>query len=132
MNTTPANWSLDIGHASKSQFAKFQKNHPKEFTSLFANLEKIMGLLRAGNKVGGFHVRFFRSEGGEVYRIGQTGVPGALESRLYVYPDTELKIMHVLEIGGKTGQQADIRSARKKVIEIQKQATEAAKQKPSG
>ena len=117
----PANWALDATHASKNQFAKFNKNHPDEYTSLFANLDKIQGLLRAGHKVGGFHVNFFRSEGDGVYRIGQTGVPGALESRLYVYPDNESQILHILEIGEKSGQQADIKSAKKKVQEIQKQ-----------
>ena len=118
---TPANWALDATHASKNQFAKFNKNHPDEYSSLFANLAKIQGLLRGGHKVGGFHVNFFRSEGDGVYRIGQTGVPGALESRLYVYPDTASQILHVLEIGEKSGQQADIKSAKKKVQEIQKQ-----------
>jgi len=116
-----ANWAFDATHASKSQFAKFNKNHPNEYASLFANLAKIQGLLRGGHKIGGFHVNFFRSEGNEVYRIGQTGVPGSLESRLYLYPDSEFQILHILEIGEKTGQQADIKSAKKKVLEIQKQ-----------
>lgn len=88
--STPANRALDATHASKNQFAKFNKNHPDEYSSLFANLAKIQGLLRGGHKVGGFHVNFFRSEGDGVYRIGQTGVPGALESRLYVYPDNHI------------------------------------------
>ncbi len=119
--STHANWAFEATHASKNQFVKFNKNHPDEYASLFANLAKIQGLLRSGHKVGGFHVNFFRSEGHEVYRIGQTGVPGALESRLYVYPDSESKTLHILEIGEKSGQQADIKSAKKKVVEIQKQ-----------
>lgn len=119
--STTADWALDATHANKNQFAKFNKNHPNEYTSLFANLSKIQGLFRSGHKVGGFHVNFFRSEGEGVYRIGQTGVPGALESRLYVYPDSESQLLHILEIGEKSGQQADIKNAKKKVLEIQKQ-----------
>lgn len=48
-------------------------------------------------------------------------MPGALESRLYVYPDTDSQTLHILEIGEKSGQQADIKSAKKKILEIQKQ-----------
>jgi hypothetical protein len=111
-------WELNADNASKAQFSAFSKNHPREYASLFANLDKINGLLDSGNKIGGFHVGFFRSEGGDVYRIGQTGVPSAQESRLYVFPDKEKRIMYVLGIGTKDTQDRDINDAKATVNRI--------------
>jgi len=72
-----------------------------------------MALLRAGHKLGSFQVGFFRSEREGVYRIGQTGVPSAKESRLYVFPNAEQQVMYVLTIGTKEGQAEDINEAHR-------------------
>ena len=106
-------WHLETANASPGRFKKFSKKHRQEYDSLFANLEKIMNLLRSGHKIGGFSVGFFRSEGEGVYRIGQTGVPSAKESRLYVFPDERNCAMHVLNIGDKDGQQDDVNEAKR-------------------
>jgi hypothetical protein len=112
MEPEPKEWGLSVDHASKTKFGKFNSKHPREYDSLFANLDKIIQLLDSGNRVGGFNVGFFRSEGGGVYRIGQTGVPRAKESRLYVYPDEDAKIMYVINVGSKEDQQSDINDAK--------------------
>jgi hypothetical protein len=101
-------WQIDISYASHGKFKRFAKRHERENESLFANLEKIMVLLRSDNKIGSFQVGFFRSEGDGLYRIGQTGVPGAKESRLYVWPDQGRRIVYVLGIGIKETQQEDL------------------------
>ena len=62
--------------------------------------------------MGGFQVAFFRSEGEGVFRIGQTGVRSAKESRLYVYPDEQSQTMYVLTIGIKEQQAKDIAEAK--------------------
>lgn len=120
MQQPSADWKLNTEHAVKACFESFAADHTREYASLFANLEKIMGLLKSGNKVGGFHVNFFRSEGGGVYRIGQTGVPSAKESRLYLYPDNDSRIMYIISIGTKDGQQDDINKAKETVEQIRK------------
>ncbi len=113
MAQEPSEWQVDIAHASPGKFKKFAGKYHREYVSLFANLEKIMGLLRAGQKLGSFQVGFFRSEGQGVYRIGQTGVPGAKESRLYVFPEEHGHVMYVLNIGTKEGQAEDINEAHR-------------------
>jgi len=118
MEPKPKEWQLNADHASKAQFSKFAAKRPREYQSLFANLDKINQLLDSGNKFGSFQVGFFRSEGGDIYRIGQTGVPSAKESRLYVFPDQEARIMYVLKIGIKDGQQDDINEAKDMVKKI--------------
>jgi hypothetical protein len=118
MEQKPKDWDLSADHASTAQFAKFHKDHPLEYNSLFTNLDKILGLLSGGQKIGGFHVGFFRSEGGDVYRIGQTGVAHAKESRLYVFPDQENRIMFILSIGDKDDQETDVNEAKSTVKKI--------------
>lgn len=118
MSSEVSDWQTETCHAIASRFKKFNKKHSREYASLFANLNKIVGLLRSGHKLGVLKVGFFRSEGGDVYRIGQTGIPSPQESRLYVYPDQDNKIMYVLSIGGKQGQSEDIAEAKKLVEAI--------------
>ena len=119
METKPKAWESNADYATGAKFAKFQKQHPLEYKSLFANLSKIVGLLDSGHKIGGFNVGFFRSEGNEVYRIGQTGVPHAKESRLYIYPDQSIKTLYILTIGDKDSQQDDINTSKTIVSKIQ-------------
>jgi hypothetical protein len=63
-------WLIDVAYASQGKFEKFAARHPRENDSLFANLDKVLGLLREGQKVGGFRINFFRAEREGVYRIG--------------------------------------------------------------
>lgn len=85
---------------------------PRETGAVERNLERVMTQLNQERRLGGFHFGFFRSEGGGLYRIGQTGVPAARETRLYVYPDEVTHAMHVLGIGDKHSQSRDIRRAK--------------------
>jgi hypothetical protein len=118
MPQSPTVWQLNDEYANKAQFEKFAAKYPREFASLFANLAKIIGLLRSGNKMGGFQVGFFRSEGVGVHRVGQTGVPSAKESRLYVYPEPAGLKMFILGVGTKDTQQTDIALAQVTVVRI--------------
>lgn len=123
METTE--WQIENSYAASNKFKKFAAKHPAEFDSLFANLEKIMRLLRTGNKIGGFRVNFFRSEGEGVYRIGQSGVSHAKESRLYVYPDEQARIVYVLTVGDKDSQDTDINEAKDITKDIKKHTTQS-------
>jgi len=48
-------------------------------------------------------------------------VPGAKESRLYLYPDEAGMMIYLLDIGTKESQRDDIASARKAIREIRRQ-----------
>lgn len=113
MGKTPSEWLVDTRHASRNKFEKFQKRYGEEFVALFNNLHKVIGLLNDGHKIGGFRVNFFRSEGDGVFRVGQTAVGNAQESRLYVYPDKENSVMFILGIGTKDEQQRDLPELKK-------------------
>jgi len=91
---------------------KWAANHPREYVSVFANLEDLLYNLGGGRAIEHVTVGFLRSEGGGVYRIGQTGIKGAKETRLYIAADAASATLYVLGIGGKESQQRDIGSAR--------------------
>jgi hypothetical protein len=105
-----------------SKFKRFSSNHEKEYVSCFTNLNRIIRLLNAGFKLQTVinQCSFFRSEGNGLFRIGQSGVKAAKETRLYVYPDEEEKTIHILSIGTKETQQNDIISAKSAIKEIRK------------
>ncbi|MBZ4219044.1 MAG: hypothetical protein LAC69_02465 [Chlorobium sp.] len=115
-------WELDLSLASGSAFSKFQKNHGREYVSCFNNLNKIIGLLKDGHPLIKLNRNpgFFVSEGKGVYRIGQTGVVGAKETRLYVYPSEQDMVIYVLGIGTKESQKSDINEAHKAVRVLKK------------
>jgi len=55
----------------------------------------------------------------------KTGVPGAKESRLYVYPNEQNHTMYVLTIGAKDRQSEDINEAKTLANKIKSQPTGA-------
>lgn len=112
MSYTDKEWEFNDDHATRSKFKKFNKAHPKEFVSLFANLDTIQRYLNLGLNISTFKLGFFRSEGDGVYRISQTSIPSAHESRLYVYLCAQDRTIYILGIGDKPSQKADIKAAK--------------------
>lgn len=69
-------------------------------------------------KPGAFHLGFFRPEGGNVWRIGQSGIKYACETRLYVYLYVREFTVYVLTIGDKSQQRLDVQRCRVLAKEI--------------
>ena len=113
-------WEISGVLAEKNRFKTFDKKHPRELAACFSNLGHIVRLLSHYGNVGAFQVAFFRSEGGNVYRIGQTGVKHAAETRLYVYVSVIDHTVYVLTIGDKAQQADDIRRCKEAVIKFEK------------
>ena len=111
-------WSISTADAPSSAFHKYQRNHPNEYASVFANLQRVKGFLDAGHNLGAFQLSWFRAEGAGVYRIGQTGVPRAYETRLYVCFDAAQQVVHILGIGDKSSQPRDVPTARRLAARI--------------
>ena len=75
------------------------------------------------------HSVFSASEGMDVYRIGQTGIPHAHEPRLYIYAEIKGEEIQLLTIGDKKTQPQDIAKCHAKAHEFRKQKEEANGQK---
>jgi hypothetical protein len=113
-------WSIENKYAVTKKFETFAQARPREFASLFANLDRIVRHLNGGAKVGGFQMGYFRSEGEGVYRIGQTAVQHAKESRLYIFPNQSNQTIYILTVGTKDRQPDDINEAKAMADQIKK------------
>jgi hypothetical protein len=116
---TETRWQINLGNANRAAFAGWARHHQREYESVFANLERVLAMLNSGATLGSFRLDFFRSEKQGLWRIGQTGVSAAKETRLYLFMDAHAKLAHVLGIGGKESQQRDIKAARNIIGRIQ-------------
>ena len=103
------NWTVSDDLAERSRFKEYNRKHPREYAACFSNLSQLVTLLQQFGGIKYFQVGFVRSEGHGVYRIGQTGVKHARETRLYVHVDEAIRAVHVLSIGDKDSQADDIR-----------------------
>lgn len=112
-------WEVNIANVSKNVFKKFSKAHKEEYKSVFANLDKVLRNLNAGERIHQFKLGFLRSEGSGLYRIGQTGITkNSYETRLYIYPEEDLQLVYILGLGGKSSQERDIKNCKNLIKRI--------------
>ena len=113
-------WSVDWTYLSKTQIKRVAKNHSREYESCLSNLDTILEMLNVGIPVGVIKFGHFRSERDGVYRIGQSGIVGAKETRLYLYFDEGEETIYVVGTGFKEGQSVDINKVKKLVRMLRK------------
>jgi hypothetical protein len=113
-------WHVSTEFATGNRFKKFAESYPREYESCGANLQRLLNFLNSGLhlSVVAQNLSFFRSEGGGLFRIGQSGVKSAKETRLYVYPYEASRTIFIIDIGTKETQRNDIASARKTIRRI--------------
>jgi hypothetical protein len=105
-------WSIETTAQAQAAGARYSRKHAAETAACYANLDRVLALLNGGQRLGGFRLGFLRYEGKGVYRIGQTGVEKAHETRLYVGFDENIQVAYVLGLGDKQSQPRDISSAQ--------------------
>lgn len=103
-------WTLSKDIVDENAIKKYHKKHPEETEKCFEYLERLRTkYLNAGITVQQATLSgFFRSEGKDVYRIGQED-KRKKETRLYVHLLITGGEIRVLTIGDKDSQQRDIR-----------------------
>ncbi|HEY7313836.1 MAG TPA: hypothetical protein VH643_31085 [Gemmataceae bacterium] len=114
-------WQLEPTDDYERQFRRYEKKHPRELEAVLRNLQTYFEALRAGNKPLQIKYGFVHVEPDGIFAIDQKG--GGLgklaQSRLYVYPDTDTEILHLLTIGGKGHEQRnDIQQCKDFVAQI--------------
>ena len=103
------NWKINNEHADLNRFKAYGKKHPRETEACFTNLAKVFTALNELENLAQIKFGFFRAEGHGIWRIGQTGVPHAAETRLYVYLFFQGETIYPLTIGDKKQQSDDLR-----------------------
>jgi len=102
---------------------KFEKKWRTEVANLFVNLETLLTALSAGTKPAQLRHLGFVHAGYSlgVLSIDQRGSgKGARlkQFRLYVFPEEDRKVLHVLTLGDKETQDDDVRHAERVVQEL--------------
>lgn len=106
-------WGIDNTLAEKGTIKRYQKRHPDEVASCYANLLLVLDRLNFGIPFAKVEYGFLRPEGGNVFRIGQTGLRHARETRLYIYVKVVETTIFVLTVGDKDSQQDDINRCKR-------------------
>jgi len=115
-------WSLQKSPFFEARFRKFQKKHPEEAIAVLNNLDTYFKALCTGANPINIKSGFIHHEPEGIKAIDQKGGKGKLmQSRLYVFPETEPGILHVISIGTKTDQGGDISECRDYVRPFKKQ-----------
>ena len=108
-------WVVKSDYADKNRFKKYGKKHHDEVVSCTENLERLEKFLNNGGTLQqAMTFGYFGSEGHDVYRIGQTGLKSAKETRLYIYAKIVGSEIQVLTIGDKDTQKEDIKNCKAK------------------
>ena len=106
-------WVVRSDYADKNRFKKYAKKHHAEVVSCFANLERLRNFLNNGGTLQqAMTFGYFGREGCDVYRIGQTGLKSAKETRLYIYAKIIGPEIQVLTIGDKDTQKEDVNNCK--------------------
>ena len=106
--------------SNKTRLTRYAKKHSAEATSCFKNLNRLLTALNDGMTLQQCTFGFLGSEGHDVYRIAQTKVANAHETRLYIYIAITEKDVHVLTMGDKQSQPEDIKWCHETARKIQK------------
>ncbi len=113
-------WKIIWLFAQGNRFRQYKKKHPLEFEACVRNLDRLVGAFEHGMTLQQCTFGFFRSEGANVYRIGQSCMGSAHETRLYIYIRITGQEIYLLTIGDKNTQQRDILWCHSTVEEIQR------------
>lgn len=108
-------WVVRSDYSDKNRFKKYNKKHRNEVLSCTENLEHLTKFLNDGGTLQqALTFGYFGPEGNDVYRIGQTKVKGARETRLYIYARILGPEIQVLTIGDKSTQKEDVKNCKAK------------------
>lgn len=106
-------WEIETIEKYESKFRKYQKKHPRETLGALNNLDTYLGTLNDGVNPINIKAGFIHREFKGIIAIDQKGGgTGLKETRLYLYPSEEEKVLYLLTIGDKKTQKADLADCR--------------------
>ena len=87
----------------------YAKKRPAELAAVLRNLERTMTLLAHSPAARSIHAGFLHPEPHGMLAVAQRGGGGRLqETRLYCYAQADVRTLHLLGIGDKSSQSADL------------------------
>jgi hypothetical protein len=106
-------WQLQQADDFESRFRRFEKKHPDETSAMLRNLDKYFKTLKDGTHPLQIKGGFIHDEPKGIKALDQSGsrIGNPTQTRLYVYPETDKYLLHVITVGTKTDQAGDIKTA---------------------
>jgi hypothetical protein len=112
-------WKLQPMEEYGRRHKRYEKDHPRELQAVLDNLDTYFRSLEAGVKPLQIKHGFMHHEPLGVVAIDQKGGGKNLaQTRLYVYPEPETETLHVIALGDKRSQKADLGTCRAFVSEL--------------
>jgi hypothetical protein len=109
MHDDKSSWVL-LPHSSYLRDLRwYTKKRPAELAAVLRNLDRTMTLLANSPHARTIQAGFLHTEPHGMVAIDQRGGVGRLqETRLYCYAQADLRTLHLLGIGDKSSQSADL------------------------
>lgn len=116
-------WHLQKTSEFDRRLKWFRKKRPRELTAMLDNLDTLQKAIgeHGLNPAEAWKLGFVHAEPAGVLAIDQKGGSGGgrlAQARLYLFLQPRERVIHLLTIGGKDTQSADIDYARKTVAAI--------------
>lgn len=122
-------WSLEKTDEFDRRYKWFAKKRPRELNAMLDNLDTLQTAINEHglNPAEAWKMGFVHTEQAGVLAIDQKGGSGGVrlsQARLYVVFRKGPKVIHLLTIGGKDTQSADVEYARKAAAALLKADTD--------
>ncbi len=115
------NWSLKTTDTYDRMYKRYEKKNQKVMIALLNNLDTYLKTLESLGSPQNITSKFIHREQRGVKAIDQSGSEEKLKAtRLYIYPDTKGKILHLITIGDKGTQSKDVKYCSDYVQKIRK------------
>jgi hypothetical protein len=112
-------WDLRRTEEFERRLKRLSKRKWRELESVLNNLDTYLGALRAGAKPQHRPFGFMHPESHGVWALDQKGGGKNLaETRLYVYPDSRVELLHLITLGDKSSQPEDVHFCTEYVAEL--------------
>lgn len=106
-------WQFRITAEFEIAKKRYDKKRPDELAAVLRNLDRLREQLNGLNRCRAAQAGFLHHEPCGVWAIDQKGPSRTKlqETRLYVFPTEEDKVLHIITVGNKNSQASDIRLA---------------------
>lgn len=111
-------WRIESTDAYERAHKHYEKKHPAELMAVLDNLDRYFKTVSLGVHPQFVVAGYIHDESKGVKAIDQRGGgKGKLQqTRLYIYPDVDAKVIHLITIGDKQSQRDDIKLAAEFVV----------------
>jgi len=114
LTATPvAMWRMQIAPDFERAKRYYDKKRPAELAAVLRNLARLLEQLNSLPHCRAAHAGFLHHEPAGIWALDQKGPSRTKlqETRLYVFPAEENRVLHIITVGNKNSQAADLRCA---------------------